>query len=165
MVLTVRNSPESSNFSTFDSFLALVAAENFEFHGTNVKAAFLNNEVVEDIIMEPYEDFVVEERPGFVCNLRKALYASKQAPTQWFAKINVVLYNLGFRATYTIFTKIIKCRNSMIIVSLYEAHVLLVGSTLEAIYMLKSNCLDRLEMEACGEVKTGFRRRAVLCPS
>lgn len=85
-------------FSTLHMFLALVAAENLELHRMDVKIAFLNGELEEDIFMEQPEGFVDKQRPAFVCKLLKALYGLKQVPRQWFARINAFLVNLGFES-------------------------------------------------------------------
>ncbi len=57
----------------------------------DVKTAFLNGDLDQDVYIEQPEGFVDPKRPDFVCKLQKALYGLKQAPRQWFGKINSFL--------------------------------------------------------------------------
>ena len=62
----------------------------------DVKTAFLNGELEEEVYMEQPEGFVDPDFPDHVCKLLKALYGLKQAPRQWYAKIDALLKKLGF---------------------------------------------------------------------
>lgn len=63
----------------------------------DVKTAFLNGDLEEDIYMDVPMGMVDETTENMVCKLRKALYGLKQAPRQWYAKINSFLMeNLGY---------------------------------------------------------------------
>ena len=48
----------------------------------DVKTAFLNSELEEEIYMEQPESFVVHGQENKVCKLDKFLYGLKQAPKQ-----------------------------------------------------------------------------------
>ena len=62
--------------------LAIAALHNLEIHQMDVKTAFLNGELEEEIYMEQPEGFVVPEQERKVCKLVKSLYGLKQAPLQ-----------------------------------------------------------------------------------
>ena len=83
-------------FTTIRAVLALVAYLDLELHQRDVKTAFLNGDLVEDVYMEQPEGFVDSKHPDYVCKLVKALYGLKQAPRQWYAKIDALLKQLGF---------------------------------------------------------------------
>ncbi len=70
---------------------AIVANSIYIVHQMDVKTAFLNRDLDQDVYMEQPEGFVDPKRSDFVCKLQKALYGQKQAPRQWFAKINSFL--------------------------------------------------------------------------
>ena len=60
----------------------------------DVKCAFLNGDLTEEIYMEQPQGFV--SNPSFVCRLKKSLYGLKQAPRAWYAKIDGFLLSLSF---------------------------------------------------------------------
>jgi hypothetical protein len=62
----------------------------------DVKTAFLNGELEQDldIFMDHPEGFEVEG--DFVCKLNKAIYGLKQAPRVWSKKLKEVVRQIGF---------------------------------------------------------------------
>ena len=58
--------------------LAIVPSKQWEVHHMDVKCAFLNRYLTEDIYMQQNQWFV--SNPYFVCRLKKSLYGLKQAP-------------------------------------------------------------------------------------
>ena len=62
--------------------IALDAVYGLEIHQMNVKTAFLNGELEEEIQMEHPEGFVVAGKEKKVCKLIKSLYGLKQTLKQ-----------------------------------------------------------------------------------
>jgi hypothetical protein len=65
-----------------DSFrivMALVAHYNLELHQMDVKTAFLNGDLYENIYMAQPKVFVVEGKEKMGCRLKKSIYGLKQA--------------------------------------------------------------------------------------
>ncbi|XP_068338880.1 uncharacterized protein [Pyrus communis] len=62
--------------------IAIAALHNMEIHQMDVKTAFLNGDLDEEIYMEQPEGFVVKGQEHKVCKLVKSLYGLKQAPKQ-----------------------------------------------------------------------------------
>ena len=52
----------------------------------DVKCAFLNGDMNEEIHMQQPKGFV--SNPYLVCMLKKSLYGLKQGPSAWYAKID-----------------------------------------------------------------------------
>lgn len=61
----------------------------------DVKTAFLNGDIKEDIYMHQPEGYISKGEEDLVCKLNKSLYGLKQATKSWNDKINDVLINYG----------------------------------------------------------------------
>jgi hypothetical protein len=77
--------------------VALAACESWEVHHMDVKSAFLNGELREEVYVTQPAGFVVEGMQHKVLRLKKALYGLRQAPRAWNAKLNDSLLSLGFQ--------------------------------------------------------------------
>lgn len=69
--------------STKDSFrivMALVAHFDLELHQMDVKTAFLNDDLNEEVYMQQLEGFVTSGNEHLVYKLRKCIYGIKQLP-------------------------------------------------------------------------------------
>jgi len=62
----------------------------------DVKSAFLNGDLQEEIFVEQPEGFVNEGNENKVYFMKKALYGLKQAPRAWNNKVDDHLVHLGF---------------------------------------------------------------------
>ena len=61
-------------------FLAYACHKNFKVYQMNVKSAFLNGNLEEEVYMEQPEGFSLTDKSDYVCKFKKALYGLKQAP-------------------------------------------------------------------------------------
>ena len=62
----------------------------------DVKTAFLNGVIKEEVYIEQPQGFEVEDRHTHVCKLKKELYGLKQAPRAWYERIYGFLLSMGF---------------------------------------------------------------------
>jgi hypothetical protein len=62
----------------------------------DVKKAFLNKEIEEEVYIEQPDGFVIHGKESHVCKFKKALYGLKQAPRAWYVRIDGYLMILGF---------------------------------------------------------------------
>ena len=78
-------------------FLAFACYKNFKVYQMDVKSAFLNGELEEEVYFEQPEGFLLSENRNYVCKLKKALYGLKQAPRAWFSRLDNYLKQQGYR--------------------------------------------------------------------
>ncbi len=100
--------------------LAYASSKNIKVYQMDVKSAFLNGELEEEVYVEQPEGFLLSENKDNVCKLKKALYGLKQAPKAWYARLDKYLQQQGFRrgnADSTLYIKIEQ--DHMIIIEVY----------------------------------------------
>eukprot|EP00253_Pinus_taeda_P019035 PITA_19035 len=78
-------------------FLAFSFSKGFKIYQMDVKLAFLNGELKEEVYMEQLEGFDLKVGKDLVCKLKKALYGLKQAPRAWYARLDHYLKQQGFK--------------------------------------------------------------------
>ena len=74
--------------------LALVAQNSWYIFQLNVKSAFLNGVLNEEIYVEQPVGFEKSNSTNKVYLLKKALYGLKQAPRVWYSKLDNHLLSL-----------------------------------------------------------------------
>jgi hypothetical protein len=67
--------------------LAFSVAKGFNLYQMDVKSAFLNGVLEEEVYMKQPPGFESEKYPHRVYKLRKALYGLKQAPRAWYCRL------------------------------------------------------------------------------
>ncbi|GJW78836.1 putative ribonuclease H-like domain-containing protein [Tanacetum coccineum] len=77
-------------------FVAYVAHKSFPIYQMDVKTAFLNGPLKEEVYVAQPDGFVDPDHPEKVYRLRKALYGLKQAPRAWYDELSNFLISKGF---------------------------------------------------------------------
>jgi hypothetical protein len=77
-----------ARLTTIRVLLFLAASHGFLVHQMNVKIAFLNRELEEEIYMDQPDRFIAKGQERKVYKLLKSLYNIKQAPKQWHEKFD-----------------------------------------------------------------------------
>ncbi|GJX13866.1 retrovirus-related pol polyprotein from transposon TNT 1-94 [Tanacetum coccineum] len=72
-------------------FIAYAAHKNITIYQMDVKTAFLNGPLKEEVYVSQPEGFIDPEFPDHVYKLKKALYGLKQAPRAWYKKLSSFL--------------------------------------------------------------------------
>ena len=81
---------------TIRLLLAVATQKNWRIYQLDIKYAFLNGFLQEEIYVEQPQGFIKDGEENKVYLLKKALYGLKQAPRAWNNKIDEHLRNLGF---------------------------------------------------------------------
>ena len=79
--------------------LAIAAHHGWTVHHLDVKSAFLNGDLAEEVYVEQPPGYAVRGKERKVYRLHKALYGLRQAPRAWNAKLDSSLQSLGFKCS------------------------------------------------------------------
>jgi hypothetical protein len=85
-----------ARYTSIRAIMAIAAEMGWRIHQMDVKTAFLNGFIEEEVYIEQPQGFEVSDRETHVCLLRKALYGLKQAPRAWYSRIDTYLLQMGF---------------------------------------------------------------------
>ncbi|GKA10047.1 retrovirus-related pol polyprotein from transposon TNT 1-94 [Tanacetum coccineum] len=77
-------------------FLAFAAHMNMVVYKMDVKTAFLNGNLWEEVYVSQPDGFVDKDKPNHVYKLKKALYGLKQAPRAWYDMLSSFLISQDF---------------------------------------------------------------------
>nr|GEU70767.1 retrovirus-related Pol polyprotein from transposon TNT 1-94 [Tanacetum cinerariifolium] len=104
--------------------LAYACALDFKLFQMDVKSAFLNGFINEEVYMAQPLRFIDFEKPDHVYKLTKALYGLKQAPKAWYDRLNAffIKHEYKIRMVNTLFTK--KKSSNLIIVQIYVDNII-----------------------------------------
>ena len=101
-----------AKMSTIRIVLSLATAKGMVIKQLDVKTAFLNGPLDEEIFMEQPMGFECDENS--VCKLKKSIYGYKQASRQWNLVLNEFLLKIGFKQIES--DKCVYKRNSCLLV-------------------------------------------------
>jgi hypothetical protein len=143
-----------AKLNTIRILLSFAANLDWPLHQLDVKNAFLNGDLEEEVYMDCPPGF--EEAFGSqVCKLKKSLYGLKQSPRAWFEKFTQSVKKQGFtqgQADHTLFTK--SGQNGMITVLIvYVDDIILTGNDEIEMERLKRNLAADFEIKDLGPLK------------
>jgi hypothetical protein len=82
-------------YDSLRTILAIAAAEDLEISQLDVKTAFLNGDLEEEIYLQQPQGFAADGKEKQVCRLLKSLYGLKQASRSWNQKFDSFLTEYG----------------------------------------------------------------------
>lgn len=136
--------------------LSLAATFDWEVHQIDIKSAYLNGNLDEEIYMEQPKGFEVPGQEEKVCRLRKAIYGLKQAGRQWHEHLHESLCSFGYRkllsGDVSIFFKHHDGGNHITIILVYVDDMAIFG-TLEDIQATKKFIGSRYKYTDLGEIE------------
>ncbi|CAM8944981.1 unnamed protein product [Rhodiola kirilowii] len=119
----------------------------------DVKTAFLNGDLDEEIYMKQPEGFIMPGNENKGCKFIKSLYGLKQAPKQWHQKFDEVILSSGFKlnqADKCIYSKFDNSGNGVII-CLYIDDMLIFGTDQKQVDLAKEFLSSSFVMKDMGE--------------
>jgi hypothetical protein len=90
--------------------LAYATYHGFKLYQMDMKSAFLNGPIKEEVYVEQPPGFEDSEYPNHVYKLSKALYGLKQAPRAWYECLRDFLITNGFNVGKTITKDLFICQ-------------------------------------------------------
>jgi transposase InsO family protein len=137
------------------ALLAIAAAQDLEVHQMDVRTAFLNGELEEDIYMEQPQGFVASgSQAQLVYKLHRSLYGLKQAGRAWYKKIDAALSELGLRPTASdSCIYVLHEASTTVYILLYVDDLLLISNDLGRLSLIKAELSKRFDMKDLGEAQ------------
>jgi len=113
----------------------------------DVKSAFLNGVLKQEIYVQQPESYMELGEEHKVYRLKKALYALKQAPRAWYTRIYEHLLSLSFVKSLSESTLYVKHKgNDLLIVSLYVDDLLVTRNDLKLVEQFKQEMMQAFKM-------------------
>uniref|UniRef100_A0A2N9IIL2 Integrase catalytic domain-containing protein n=1 Tax=Fagus sylvatica TaxID=28930 RepID=A0A2N9IIL2_FAGSY len=141
-----------ARLSSVRTLIAVSASRHWPLFQMDVKNAFLNGELTEEVYMQLPPGF--SQPPGFspkVCRLRRALYGLKQAPRAWFAKFSSTISQHGFSASsYDSALFFRRSDHGITLLLLYVDDMIITGDDVQGIQDLKRFLGQHFEMKDLG---------------
>nr|GEW93987.1 hypothetical protein [Tanacetum cinerariifolium] len=132
--------------------IAIAAYYDYEIWQMDVKTAFLNRHLSEEVYMEQPEGFVNPKYPNHVCKLKRSIYGLKQASRQWNKRFDDEIKKFGFTQNPVEPCVYIKSSGSYIaILILYVDDILLMGNNILMLQDVKSYLRRSFAMKDLGE--------------
>nr|GEW25033.1 retrovirus-related Pol polyprotein from transposon TNT 1-94 [Tanacetum cinerariifolium] len=134
-------------------FLAYAVHRNMVVYQMDVKTAFLNGNLREEVYVSQPDGFVDPDNPNHVYKLKKALYRLKQAPRAWYDMLSSFLLSQDFSkgsVDPTLFIR--KNGNELLLVQIYVDDIIFVASTLELCDLFATLMCSKFKMSMMGKI-------------
>ncbi|WVZ76340.1 hypothetical protein U9M48_024323 [Paspalum notatum var. saurae] len=133
--------------------LAFAASKGFKLQQMDVKSAFLNGFIEEEVYERQPPGFESARFPDRVYKLRKALYGLKQAPRAWYGRLKSFLLKSGFvmgSVDKTLF--LLSHGGDTLIVQIYVDDIIFGGSSHALVSSFAEQMSREFEMSLMGEL-------------
>ncbi|GKA67992.1 retrovirus-related pol polyprotein from transposon TNT 1-94, partial [Tanacetum coccineum] len=134
-------------------FIANVAYKNMMIFQMDVKTAFLNGELKEEVYISQPERFVDQDNPSYVYKIKKALYGLKQAPCAWYDMLSSFLISQHFSkgaVDPTLFTQ--KAGNDLLLVQIYVDDIIFASTNIAMYNEFAIQMTTKFKMSMIGQM-------------
>lgn len=132
--------------------LAIAAFYDYEIWQMDVKTAFLNGNLSEDVYMTQPEGFVDPQNARKICKLQKSIYGLKQASRSWNLRFDEVVKGFGFiknEEEPCVYKK--ASGSALVFLVLYVDDILLIGNDIPMLEAVKTSLRKSFSMKDLGE--------------
>ena len=139
-------------FKSVRIILTIAAYFDYEIWQMDVKTAFLNRNMIEDVYMMQPEGFVDPTNAGKICKLQKSIYGLKQASRSWNIRFDEVVKGFGFiknEEEACVYKK--ESGSSVAFLILYVDDILLIGNNIPMLESVKTSLKNSFSMKNLGE--------------
>ena len=132
--------------------LSIAAALDYEIWQMDVKTAFLNGSLEEDIYMIQPDGFKAKGQEDKVCKLLKSIYGLKQASRSWNIRFDQAIKTYGFEQNIDE-PCVYKCikNEKVVFLILYVDDILLIGNDVAILSSVKVWLAKQFDMKDLGE--------------
>ncbi|GJT52089.1 retrovirus-related pol polyprotein from transposon TNT 1-94 [Tanacetum coccineum] len=134
-------------------FIANAATKNMIIYQMDVKTAFLNGDLQEEVFVSQPEGFEDQDNPTHVYRLKKALYGLKQAPRAWYDTLSkFLLANNFFKGAVdpTLFTR--KSGKHILLVQIYVDDIIFASTDHNACHIFSKEMSSKFQMSMMGQM-------------
>ncbi|MCO5581729.1 hypothetical protein L7F22_035618 [Adiantum nelumboides] len=121
--------------TSFRVLIAIAALFGFLLHQMDVRTAFLNGDLQEEIYMsQPDGGYTSLQHLDYVCRLLKALYGLKQSPRQWYLCFHQCMISLSytrFQSDANVYSR--HSTNVLLFLAIYVDDILILSNSQYAI--------------------------------
>ena len=138
---------------TIQIMLAFAASKGFKLYQMDIKSAFLNGFIDEEVYVKQPPGFEDPKHPNRVYKLSKALYGLKQAPRAWYARLKTFLLDHGYEmgcVDKTLFT--LRRGNDYLLVQIYVDDIIFGGSSHALVSRFQDMMESEFQMSMMGEL-------------
>jgi hypothetical protein len=133
--------------------LAYATHHSFKLFQMDVKSAFLNGPIKEEVYVEQPPSFKDDRYPDHVYKLSKALYGLKQAPRTWYECLRDFLISNAFKVGKddpTLFTK--TCNGDLFVCQIYVDDIIFDSTNQKSCEEFRRVMMQKFEMSMMGEL-------------
>ncbi|WJX13359.1 hypothetical protein P8452_03755 [Trifolium repens] len=133
--------------------LAYACNMNFKLYQMDVKSAFLNGYINEEVYVKQPPGFEDNEHPDYVFKLKRALYGLKQTPRAWYDRLSKFLIKNGYSRGKVDTTLFIKRKGKdVLLVQIYVDDIIFGSTNPSLVKSFSSLMQGEFEMSMMGEL-------------
>ncbi|KAH9717291.1 retrovirus-related pol polyprotein from transposon RE1 [Citrus sinensis] len=141
--------------NTIRVLLSLATNFDWSLHQLDIKNAFLNGDLEEEVYIEVPHGIESSHIKSKVCKLLKSLYGLKQSPRAWFGRFAKFVTKCGYKqcqSNHTLFVKF-STKKKIAVLIVYVDDIILTGDFEEELQFLKHRLAQEFDIKDLGNLK------------